>query len=662
MEELLFNEYQSSLEELKIESYPQEVQNEFFEAINGIPFIKSLISPNRPRCKDLPRDSNGRAIIDITNPPILEDTDYFRPTALHYKKYGVLTNLRPNPNPNSEYGKMIREEVRRIWEGYTRESDGAYVTGDMYWYLNYCPIIQSKIRKGTKIADRIVDFPEFWEGIWLRFLYIEQARLSAQHAAEIAKRGAAHPYDELVWTPEGLKRWGSIQVGDKLFGDDGNVTTVTSIPFDDICDIYEITLKDGRKVRASNNHLWNVWVHGRKELQTLTTEELLKIYKRRRKVSDRNPSGIEYVCSIPKNKGVEFKEKPTLVDPYTFGLLLGDGCFRHKSCYYTCCDSDFEEIKAYIPYKYTKWSSKFAYRLHIDNWKNILESYGLYYKKSEDKFIPDEYKCNSRRVRLEVLKGIIDSDGYLDNNGAYVITLTSKQLIDDIVFICRSLGYNCSCSKNKSGYKKDGVYIECLPVYQLIIHTDDILCKLSRKIRTHGYESNYAKSKMLKTRIVNIEYIGKQKAKCVTVNNKSHCYLINDFITTHNSKSYSVASMLSKLFVVGDNEETQRNVRGLVTAYQKEYLTKDGTLNKFVEMIDFQALNTEFPSNRLKNSLQDMQWKMGYIDLDTGAQRGTLNEVIGLSAKDDPDKVRGKRSSKIVVEEFKLLGSLYSNV
>ena len=308
MEELLFNEYQSSLEELKIESYPQEVQNEFFEAINGIPFIKSLINPNRPRCKDLPRDSNGRAIIDIINPPILEDTDYFRPTALHYKKYGVLTNLRPNPNPNSEYGKMIREEVRRIWEGYTRESDGAYVTGDMYWYLNYCPIIQSKIRKGTKIADRIVDFPEFWEGIWFRFLYIEQARLSAQHSAEIAKRGA--------------------------------------------------------------------------------------------------------------------------------------------------------------------------------------------------------------------------------------------------------------------------------------------------------------------------------------------------------SKSYSVASILSKLFVVGDNEETQRNVRGLVTAYQKEYLTKDGTLNKFVEMIDFQALNTEFPSNRLKNSLQDMQWKMGYIDLDTGAQRGTLNEVIGLSAKDDPDKVRGKRSSKIVVEEF----------
>ena len=318
MEDLIFNKYQSSLDELNISSYPQEVQDEFFEAINGIPFVRNLISPMRLHCKDLPRDSEGKAIIDITNPPIIEDTDYFRPTAIHFKKYGTITNLRPNPNPNSEFGKWLREEVRRIWEGYVRESDGAWVTGDMYWYLNYCPIIQSKIRKGTKIADRIVDLPEFWEGIFYRFHYINTARNAAQHCAEIAKRGA--------------------------------------------------------------------------------------------------------------------------------------------------------------------------------------------------------------------------------------------------------------------------------------------------------------------------------------------------------SKSYSVASILSKLFVVGDNKETKENVRAMVTAYQKEYLTKDGTLNKFVEMIDFQATNTQFPAKRLRSSLQDMQWKMGYTDLDTGAQKGTLNEVIGVSSKDDPDKLRGKRSSKIIIEEFKLLGSLYSNV
>lgn len=302
------NKYQSTFEDLQLGSYPQEVQDEFMDAINSVPLIQHLISPNRPLAKDCPRDEKGRIIVDLTNPPIIEDTDYFRPVALFYKKHGKMTNLRPNANPNSEFGKWIREEVRRIWYGYIRESDGAWVTGDMYFYLNYCPIIQSKIRKGTKIADRIVDTPEFWEGIWWRSNYIDQARKLGHHCAEIAKRGA--------------------------------------------------------------------------------------------------------------------------------------------------------------------------------------------------------------------------------------------------------------------------------------------------------------------------------------------------------SKSYFVASILAKLFILGENADTSKSVRAMVTAYQKEYLTKDGTLNKFVEMIDYIAQNTEFPSKRLKSSLQDMQWKMGYVDLDTGTQKGTLNEIIGVSSKDDPDKLRGKRSSRIIIEEF----------
>lgn len=303
-----FNKYQSTFEKLQLDSYPQEVQDEFLDAINSVPLIQHLISPNRPLAKDCPRDENGRIIVDLTNPPIIEDTDYFRPVAIFYKEYGKITNLRPNANPNSEFGKWIREEIRRIWHGYVRESDGAWVTGDMYFYLNYCPIIQSKIRKGTKIADRIVDTPEFWEGIWWRSNYIDQARNLGHHCAEIAKRGA--------------------------------------------------------------------------------------------------------------------------------------------------------------------------------------------------------------------------------------------------------------------------------------------------------------------------------------------------------SKSYFVASILAKLFILGENKETSKSVRAMVTAYQKEYLTKDGTLNKFVEMIDHIAQNTEFPSKRLRSSLQDMQWKMGYVDLDTGTQKGTLNEIIGVSSKDDPDKLRGKRSSRIIIEEF----------
>lgn len=300
------NKYQTPITQELLDKYPQEVQEQFLDFINNVPYIKNLISPNRPYTKDLPKDENGRAIIDLTNPPLHEDMDYFKPTALNYQKYGKVCNLRPNPNPNSEYGKWIREEVRRIYEGYTRE-DGEFVTGDMYYFLNYCPILLSKVSSGKK-ALRVWDFPEFWEGHWIKFIYSEMARNNGHHCAELASR----------------------------------------------------------------------------------------------------------------SKG----------------------------------------------------------------------------------------------------------------------------------------------------------------------------------------------------------------------------------------KSFSLASMIAKRFILGESREVNREVKCLVTAYQKEYLTKDGILNKFQSYIDFAAQNTEFPTRRLKSSLNEMAWKMGYIDLDTNTQKGTLNEVLGVSSKDDESKLRGKRSVLIAIEEF----------
>ena len=200
--DMLMNKYQTQITDELLSGLPQEVQDQLLDIINNVEFVKRLISPARQYAKDRPRDSQGRIIVDLVNPHILEDMDYFRPTALHYKKYGCFTSLRPNANPNSEYGKWIRQERDRCWNGYVRESDGEWVTGPLYFYMNYCPIIQSKIRKGTKQADRIVDFPEMWEGIYWRFHYMEQARsgglyndfLGGNHGAELASRGKSKSY------------------------------------------------------------------------------------------------------------------------------------------------------------------------------------------------------------------------------------------------------------------------------------------------------------------------------------------------------------------------------------------------------------------------------------------------------------------------------------
>lgn len=190
---MVYNKYQSTPEQLNLDSYPEEIKEQFFDFINTVPYIKNLISENRPYAKDCPRDQDGKIIIDFTNPPIIEDTDYFRPTAIHFQKYGCITKLRPNRNPNSEYGKWVREETRRCFYGYIRESDGAWVTGDMYFFLNYCPIMKVKKVSGKK-GIRVVDFPDFLEGQWLKFIYIHQARNNAKHGAELAKRGAGKSF------------------------------------------------------------------------------------------------------------------------------------------------------------------------------------------------------------------------------------------------------------------------------------------------------------------------------------------------------------------------------------------------------------------------------------------------------------------------------------
>lgn len=639
------NEYQTPITEELLSQYPEEVVQQFTEIVNIVPFIKNLINPNRPKIEDLPRDKEGRAIVDITNPPIYKDADYFRQAALFYLKNGCYTKLRPNSNPNSEYRKYWREELRRCREGLIRQSDGMYVTGFLYWFLNYCPMMVNFYKEGQKKAIRKESFGFFFEGIWWRSIYLYNAREQGHHAIELAKRGA-HPYNQKVFTPLGWRKWKDIKIGDELYGTYGNITKVIDIPYDKECDIYKITLRDGRKILASDEHLWKIEFHNKKEIQIMTTLELLKEYKRKRKISYRNPLGIEYVCSIPKNKGVEMPYNKTKVDAYTFGLLLGDGSFRYCSCYYTQDPKDLEVERKYIPYNIIKWKAKYAYRINIPNWHKILEEYGLYNKKSEDKFIPDEYKYNSKEVRLNLLKGLMDSDGTLDNKGRYIIALSSKRMIEDIAFICRSLGYNCSYTIKKTGYKVNGVIKECLPSYALTIFTRDIIANLPRKQKKEKVITNqYSINKELRTRIINIEYVGKQKAKCVTVDSKDNCYLIGDFVTTHNcAKSYFLATIMSHNLIVGESEATHKRCITVLTAAQKEYLKddKDGTLNKFIPELSFVIDNTPFPNLLLKNSPNEMSWQMGYKK-PNGAIGGSMNQVLGVSAKDDSDKLRGKR-------------------
>ena len=188
------NKYQTPITEELLSSYPDEVREQFMDAISTIPLIQNLISPSRPAIETLPRDSQGRAIIDITNPPTFEDADWFRQPALFFLKNGCYTFLRPNSNPNSEYKKYWDREIDRCYNGLLRETDGMYIPGYLYWFLNYCPMMINKYKEGQKKAIRTEGFAYFFEGIWWRYLYLKNARDKGHHAVELAKRGCAKSY------------------------------------------------------------------------------------------------------------------------------------------------------------------------------------------------------------------------------------------------------------------------------------------------------------------------------------------------------------------------------------------------------------------------------------------------------------------------------------
>lgn len=957
--EYKFNKYQSPVTEEELDSLPNEIKEQFLDAINNIPYVRKLVSPNRLYARDLPKDDEGKIIVDITNPHILEDSDYFRPTALHYKQFGCFTKYKPNYNPNSDFGKWIREEIRRCWYGYVRPSDGEWITGDMYFFLNYCPI--QLIRKGlNNEVIRTIDFPDFFDGNYFRFHYLNQCRKEGHHAMELAKRGAgksycaasllakrfilgefedvrkkvqcvvtaserkyiqganqvldmfqyyidfcadntefpsqritssiqslqwtmgymdvdsgtrkgtlnsvvgltsndddskligsrgvlylleeagkfphllslyqklrpsvedgssvfgliygygtsgekdsdfssmqelmynpegynikgitniydkegqgrkkftyfypgymnrancydkdgnsdvikaileilkdrykvkynstdinavtkrtaeipltpqeaiqksrgnifpiteltqrlneidnnpnfyddvyvgtlitnskgkvefsldtiekpirdfptkdnkvsgaleiyempqevqgkvpneryivsldnyenddsdtmslgslfvldlwtdrivaeytgrpmfiddlnefakkiciffnakmmyeAHPYSQIVKTPDGIMLWKDINIGSKLFAPDGGIVTVIDIPVDCNMPIYKVTLEDGREIEASDNHIWLVYESTSLKKQILTTTKkmmekgVIDKYNRHR-------------FFIPNAGAINYAKQETPIDAYTLGLLLAEGCFANKLCrkenmQISSSEKDMRFYKTVIPYKINRKDKFYNWTIYIKDCKKIMNNMGLWGHKAHTKFIPSIYLYNDYNTRMELLKGLMDGDGCARTKGAKVFMTVSKQLSDDVMTLCRSLGINCKCSLNKITQKNKEYYS-----YRISIFTEKVIFKLPRKIQdTHIYTPDKKGSKAYsfinRTAIKSIEFSHYGEGKCVTVDSEDGLYLIGDYVITHNcnkKNTFAYFSRTQSLHLLADTPEYLKN-------------------------------------------------------------------------------------------------------
>lgn len=210
---LKLNKYQTAITDELKSTLHREVWNDLEEFISTVPFIQHLIADESVRgyAKDRPKEDDGRIIVDLVKPHILEDMDFFRERALFHEEHGKYTNIIPNSNPNSDYVLFWKQEMERWKYGLVRESDGEWIPGELYFYWNYSPIwlVEKDLKKGVSktkksAGNRVRKFPKPWAGDYLFHHYIHQAKANGQHGKLLKCRGIGFSFKTASWSPRNM--------------------------------------------------------------------------------------------------------------------------------------------------------------------------------------------------------------------------------------------------------------------------------------------------------------------------------------------------------------------------------------------------------------------------------------------------------------------------
>ena len=599
----------------------------------------------------------------------LHNTDKFRQAAIFFEKHGCYTLA---PRGTTDYKKYWDQETERCLNGYTAP-DGEGITGYNYFYLNYSPIFKLVETEYTdrngdvrKRRERVLQFPSFWDYDYYYFCAIEEAEQQGKHMAVLKsrQRGYEQPYSELVATPNGFVQMGSLKVGDEIWNPDGKTTKVLEIYEQGFKDVYKLTLADGRSVRCGADHLWEVvCANNHFKHKVLTTHDLLNngLYNQCT-VKGKRYNAYKYY--LPAIEPLQYSKKQQDIPAYVLGALLGDGAITKRTPKISSVDQEIlDRIQCLLgdgfEFKYDP-TTTCEYRiidkerfLHKDEFKNGQYGVNRLHRWIDQlrlcvscayKFIPDQYKYGSIEQRYELIRGLMDTDGYISKDGSMSFVNTSKQLVDDFVEVLRSLGILCSVSKRapgKGGTHNGRAIFGTKFSYVVYIKGNPDIFHLSRKrnrIKKNRKFSN-------KVAITNIEYLGEQeKQRCIFVSNENHLYLTRDYIPTHNS--FKGASMLVRNYMLIPGS------KNFAVASEQKFLVGDGLLTKAWQIMDFLDKHTEWAKQRLVSTR--MERVSGYKVTDEfgkQTEQGYLSSIVGITLKNDPERIRGTRGKLVLWEE-----------
>ena len=349
--------------------------------------------------------------------------------------------------------------------------------------------------------------------------------------------GKEMPLDEPILTVNGWKQMGDIRIGDELVAPlNREPSVVTGIYPQGVKPIYKITTSDGRTTRCGWEHLWRIYTEkqvfksrsGLGGFFVKTTQEIKEEYLDKGK-NVYLPVALPYIG----------KEKDLPIDPYVLGVWLGDGCSGHLGFVVSNDEKDIvEKISNRLDSTYRLHSDhNYNNRIHKnENVKSVinnLNTIGLNVY-SRERFIPQEYLHASIEQRMDLLKGLMDSDGNVEEKNRFSFSTTSTKLKDGFVELCRGLGYIVGVHKEKRTRYESGV------CWDISIQTNDVIFSSQKHLSRYyanleKYKNKNREYKHDFIRIVSIEYIGDMEAQCIMVSNKDHLYITNDYIVTHNT-------------------------------------------------------------------------------------------------------------------------------
>ena len=362
-----------------------------------------------------------------------------------------------------------------------------------------------------------------------------------------AGTGKAQPLYSKILTPSGWTTMEKIKIGDYVLTPEGKKSKVSGIFPQGKKHIYEIIFHDGSKTRCCLEHLWEInapsgWNRRKVGSKKIVNTQYIIDFLREKEIRKSTTN-----ISIDLVEPIETKNIDLPLDPYLLGCLIGDGCLTTNTPKFTTKDNSILEQLKYVLNENIKIKSckgkNYDYNfIDISSRKNkynsltkVLKDLGLQGKKSYEKTIPSLYINSGTKQKLELIRGLMDTDGTVDSkNGTVSFSTTSEILAKPVQEIIWSFGGICKITSKIPSYTYDGIKKNGRKSYNVWITVKNPKELFSLQRKKDLCRETYDKLQY-RRKIKNVNYIGEEEAQCIMIEDEKHLYITDDYIITHNT-------------------------------------------------------------------------------------------------------------------------------